>query len=222
VRVEWFGQSAFKLTGDGPTVFIDPLGAVPDAVRARGVQFDYPEIAGQSADLVLVTHEHFDHNGADLIEGSPEVIRSTAGKLESPVGEVVAVASEHDPHAGTDRGPNSIFVFDLDGHRVCHFGDFGQSALRDEQAEAIGNVDLLFLPVGAGPTIGPEGARQVMERLRPRWTVAMHFRTPSIGFLEPPDEFVGLFPEGEVTRLDEPSFDVGDELPRVVVPGLPA
>ncbi|MFL5895366.1 MAG: MBL fold metallo-hydrolase [Thermoleophilaceae bacterium] len=221
MRVEWFGQSAFKLTGDGLTVFIDPFGAVPDAVRARGVRFDYPEISGQSADLVLITHEHFDHNGADLIEGSPEAIRSTAGKLESPVGEVVAVASEHDPHAGTDRGPNSIFVFDLAGHRVCHFGDFGQSALRDEQAEAIGDVDLLFLPVGGGPTIGAEGARQVMERLRPRWTVGMHFRTPLIGFLEPPDEFAGLFPDDEGARLDEPAFDVDDELPRVVVPGVP-
>jgi L-ascorbate metabolism protein UlaG (beta-lactamase superfamily) len=221
VRIEWFGQSAFKLTGDGPVVFIDPFGRVPGAVRARGVQFDYPEIAGQSADLLLVTHEHFDHNGVDGIEGSPDVIRSTAGKLDSPVGEVVAVASEHDPHAGTDRGPNTIFVFDLDGHRVCHFGDFGQSSLRDEQAEAIGRVDLMFLPVGGGPTIGAEGARDVIERLAPRWTVAMHFRTPMIGFLEPPDEFIGQFQDGEVARLDGSVFEVSDELPRVVVPGLP-
>ena len=65
----------------------------------------------------------------------------------------------------------------LDGVSVCHFGDFGQSALRDEQAEAIGDVDLLFVPVGAGPTIGAEGARAVIERLRPRWTVAMHLRS---------------------------------------------
>lgn len=221
MRVEWFGQSAFKLTGDGPTVFVDPFGRVPDAVRARGIQFDYPEIAGQSADLVLVTHEHFDHNGAELIDGSPEVIRSTAGKLDSPVGEVVAVASEHDPHAGTDRGPNTVFVFDFDGRRVCHFGDFGQSGLRDEQAEAIGRVDLLFVPVGGGPTIDAQGAREVIERLGPRWTVAMHFRTPLIGFLEPPDDFVGLFGDGEVARLEEPAFDVGEGLAPVVVPGLP-
>src|SRR5437763_14995757 len=205
MRVEWFGQSAFKLTGDGPTVFIDPFGPMTDAIRARGFQFDYPEIAGQSADLVLVTHEHFDHNGVDLIEGSPEVIRSTAGKIDSPVGEVVAVASEHDPHAGTDRGPNSIFVFDYDGLRVCHFGDFGQAALRDEQAEAIGQVDLLFVPVGAGPTIGARGAREVIDRLQPRWTVAMHFRTPLIGFLEPPDEFAAMFGDGVAAKLGEPA-----------------
>jgi L-ascorbate metabolism protein UlaG (beta-lactamase superfamily) len=221
MRVEWFGQSAFRLSGAEGAVFIDPFGKVTDEIRARGVRFDYPEISGVSADLLLVTHEHFDHNGVEQIDGSPEVIRSTAGRKESPVGEVVAIASEHDEHAGTDRGPNTIFCFDLDGRRVCHFGDFGQAALRDEQAEAIGEVDLLFVPVGGGPTIGPEGAHAVIERLRPRWTVAMHFNTPLIGFLEPPDAFADLFPDGQVATLDAPVFEVGDELPRVVVPGPP-
>jgi len=221
MRVRWYGQSAFSLSGDGPSVFIDPFGRVTDAVRARGIRFEYPEIAGVSADLLLVTHEHFDHNGVDCIEGSPEVIRSTAGRIDSPVGEVVAIASEHDDQAGTARGPNTIFVFDFDGRRVCHFGDFGQAALRDEQAEAIGEVDVLFLPVGAGPTIGAEGAHAIVERLAPRWTVAMHFNTPMVGFLEPPDAFVERFPEGDVATLDGPELEIGDELPRVVVPGLP-
>ena len=81
-------------------------------------------------------------------------LRSTAGTLESPLGEITAIASEHDEQAGTARGPNTIFVFALDGLRVCHFGDFGQRGLRDEQAAAIGEIDLLILPVGGGPTIG--------------------------------------------------------------------
>jgi L-ascorbate metabolism protein UlaG (beta-lactamase superfamily) len=42
---------------------------------------------------------------------------------------VVGVASEHDEAAGTERGPNTIFVFELDGVRVAHFGDFGQAAM---------------------------------------------------------------------------------------------
>src|SRR3954453_2854637 len=130
--IEWYGQSAFRLEGGGASVFIDPFGIPSEGLAKRGLSFDYPPIEGVSADLVLVTHEHFDHNAADRIDGSPAVIRSTAGTLESPVREVVAIASEHDEHAGTERGPNSIFVFTLDGTRVCHFGDFGQSGLRDE------------------------------------------------------------------------------------------
>jgi L-ascorbate metabolism protein UlaG (beta-lactamase superfamily) len=221
MRIEWFGQSAFRLDGDGQTVFIDPFGVPGERFAKRGMSFDYPPIEGVEADLLLITHEHFDHNAAEAIGGDPAVIRSTAGKLESPLGEVVAVASEHDQHAGTERGPNSIFVFTLDGLRVCHFGDFGQDRLRDEQAEAIGSVDVLMIPVGAGPTIGPQQATEIAERLGARWIVPMHYRTPMISFLEPADEFLELQGDDRVVRLDSSAFETGD-VEGVVVPTPPS
>jgi L-ascorbate metabolism protein UlaG (beta-lactamase superfamily) len=221
VQVEWYGQSAFRLIGAEATVFVDPFADPPPAVAARGIQFDYPRIEGVEADLLLVTHEHFDHNGVDGISGEPVVLRSTAGRLESPVGEVVAVASEHDPEAGTARGPNTIFRFELDGMTVCHFGDFGQSSLRDEQAAAIGTVDLLFVPVGAGPTIGAEEAAAIAARLEARWIVPMHYRTPRVSFLEPIDPFLARMPE--VQQLEEPRFDTAElpPGPLAVVPAAP-
>src|SRR3954471_3145449 len=145
--MRWYGQSAFLLTG-ARAVFIDPFGDVSRLTR-QGLEFRYPPIRGATADLVLVTHEHGDHNGVEAVGGSPVVLRSTVGRLDSPVGEVVAVASEHDDVAGTARGPNTIFVFSLDGLRFCHLGDLGQRALRPEQREAIGAVDVLFVPAGA-------------------------------------------------------------------------
>ncbi len=138
-------------------------------------------------------------------------------------GRCVAIASEHDEAAGTERGPNTIFVFTLDGLRVAHFGDFGQRELRDGQADAVGQVDLLFLPVGDGPTIGAEQAAAIANRLAPKWVVPMHYRTPRIGFLEPADAFLENMPA--VERLSETSFDTDslttDNGPRVVVPATP-
>jgi L-ascorbate metabolism protein UlaG (beta-lactamase superfamily) len=222
MRVAWYGQSSFGLRAEQGSVFIDPFGDMSPAA-ARGMVFEYPPIAGVAADLVLVTHEHLDHNGVEAIAGEPKILRSTAGRLDSPIGEILAIASEHDELAGTQRGPNTIFSFELDGLRVCHFGDFGQLALRDEQAAAIGAVDLLFLPVGDGPTIGPTQARVIVERLRPRWVVPMHYRTPRISFLEPADAFLELFEE--VERLPGPEFDT-ESLPTggatiAVVPAAP-
>jgi L-ascorbate metabolism protein UlaG (beta-lactamase superfamily) len=204
MRVELYGQSAFRLEGGGHTVAIDPFGDM-SALAGRGIQWDYPAISGVQASLLLVTHEHGDHNAVEVVGGDPAVIRSTAGTLESPLGQVVGIASEHDERAGTERGPNSIYVFELDGVRVAHFGDFGQSALRDRQREAIGSVDLLFLPVGGGPTIDADQAKAVVDELSPRWIVPMHYRTPKIGFLETADAFLERMPN--VRRLDTPAFD---------------
>jgi L-ascorbate metabolism protein UlaG (beta-lactamase superfamily) len=223
MRVEWFGQSAFRLDADAKTVAIDPFGDMSALSRDRAIQWDYPAIAGVEPDLLLVTHEHSDHNAVEAIGGEPAVLRSTAGTLHSPLGEVRAIASEHDEAAGTQRGPNTIFVFTLDGARVCHMGDFGQSALRDEQAQAIGDVDLLFVPVGGGPTLGAEQAAQVVRSLSPRWVVPMHYRTPRIGFLEPADDFLAR--SERVVRLDEPAFETREleqgDGPLVVVPAAP-
>jgi L-ascorbate metabolism protein UlaG (beta-lactamase superfamily) len=224
MRVEWFGQSAFQLSGaDGRSVAIDPFGDMSALSSGRGIQWDYPAIAGVEPDLLLVTHEHGDHNGVEAINGEPATLRSTAGTHDSPIGQVTGVASEHDDTAGTQRGPNTIFVFTLDSVRACHMGDFGQSGLREEQAAAIGDVDLLFVPVGGGFTIGAEQASLIAERLSPRWVVPMHYRTPRIGFLEPVDAF--LDKAALVERVASNAFETA-ELPRadgplVVVPTAP-
>ena len=223
MRVEWYGQSAFHLSAGERSVAIDPFMDMSAMAASRGMQFDYPLIEGVEADLLLVTHEHGDHNGVEAIVGDPAILRSTAGTLESPLGDVVAIASEHDEQAGTTRGPNTIFVFGLDGLRVCHFGDFGQSALREEQAAAIGAVDLLIIPVGGGPTIGAEQAHAIIERLAPRWVIPMHYRTPRINFLETAEEFIER--SAQVERLSESAFETGElpasDGPLVVVPAAP-
>jgi L-ascorbate metabolism protein UlaG (beta-lactamase superfamily) len=223
MRVEWFGQSAFYLSGEPGSVAIDPFGDMSALSGARGIQWDYPAITGVEPDLLLVTHEHGDHNGVEAIDGDPATLRSTAGTHDSPIGQVTGVASEHDDTAGTQRGPNTIFCFTLDGVRVCHMGDFGQSELRPEQAAAIGEIDLLFVPVGGGSTLGAEQAALIVERLKPRWVVPMHYRTERIGFLEPADAF--LEAAAEVERVASPAFET-DSLrptdgPLVVVPSAP-
>jgi L-ascorbate metabolism protein UlaG (beta-lactamase superfamily) len=222
MRVEWYGQSAFTLQEEEGTVVLDPFGDV-SSLSERGIQWDYPPIEIPTADLVLVTHEHRDHNGVEVVGGEPAVLRAQAGTHESPIGEVIGIASEHDEAAGTQRGPNTIFAFELDGRRIVHFGDFGQTRLRPEQRQAIGAADLVFLPVGGGPTIGAEAAAAIVGELEPLWVVPMHYRTERIGFLEPADRFIAAI--GEVVRPEGSAFETG-ELPQdggpiAVVPAAP-
>jgi L-ascorbate metabolism protein UlaG (beta-lactamase superfamily) len=221
MRIQWLGQSAFRLATDDATVVIDPFGDV-GVLAARGLKFEYPPIEGVRADLVLVTHEHADHNGVEAIEGGPVVLRSTAGRFESPIGEVVVVASDHGAVAAAQRGPNTIVAFELDGVRVAHFGDFGQPGLRDEQAQALGAVDLLFMPIGGGPTLDAEQAAELIERLGPRWVVPMHYGTHRVDWLDPPEPFLERM--ANVHRLDAPEFDIADlpaGAPLTIVPAAP-
>ena len=221
MQLEWYGQSAFRLTDGERTVFIDPFDDL-SALRGRGLRWDYPPITGVSADLVLVTHDHLDHNGVGAIGGEPAVLR-IAGTHESPVGEVVGIASEHDDAAGTQRGPNTLFVFSLGGMRVAHLGDLGQTALREAQLAALGRVELLLTPVGGGPTIGAEQAAAIAEAVEAKLVVPAHYRTERIDFLDPLDAMLERY--ARVHRADAPAVDIdaladGDG-PLLVVPAAP-
>jgi L-ascorbate metabolism protein UlaG (beta-lactamase superfamily) len=219
MQIRWFGQSAFLVTAE-QSVFIDPFGVPGEAMAARGIEFRYPPIAGVRADLLLITHEHFDHNAAEAIDGAPPVLRSTAGRLESPVGEVLAVASEHDDVAGTLRGPNTLFRFSLGGLQVAHLGDLGQPALRPEQRDALGDeVDVLMVPVGGGPTLDGAAAAALVRELAPRLVIPMHYRTPAVNFLEPEDAFLEAL-GAHVLRLDGSELTVEEALGTRAAPNV--
>jgi L-ascorbate metabolism protein UlaG (beta-lactamase superfamily) len=222
--LRWYGQSAFSLAAVGDSVFIDPFGDMK-AAQGRGMTWNYPAITGAVADLLLVTHEHADHNAVQVVAGVKQTVRSSAGTFETQLGSLVGIASEHDPAAGTKRGANVIYVFELGGVRVCHMGDFGQAELRPEQRMAIGKVDLLFVPVGGLATIDGRAAAELVELLEPTWVVPMHYRTPAISFLEPIDGFLNAV-KGEVVALGRATFDTSDVAPEggrmIVVPAPPS
>jgi L-ascorbate metabolism protein UlaG (beta-lactamase superfamily) len=221
MRIRWYGQSAFALAGEHD-VFIDPFGPMT-AAKEGGLKWNYPQIEGATAELLLVTHEHSDHNAVERIGGDPMLVRSLAGTHETPIGEVVGIASEHDRVAGTKRGANVIYVLTLDGLRICHLGDFGQGPLRQAQKDALGQVDVLFVPVGDGPTVGGEDSAQLVRELGAKVAIPMHYRTPLIEFLDPPDAFLDAL-GAEVDRLATSEFELElptDGAPRVVMPAPP-
>jgi L-ascorbate metabolism protein UlaG (beta-lactamase superfamily) len=99
-------------------------------------------------------------------------------------------------------------VFELDQIRVCHVGDFGQSSLRSQQAGAIGTVDLLFVPVGGGPTIGAAQAAEITRGLEARWVIPLHYRTPRVNCLETADAFLDQL--SRVQRIETPRLQTND------------
>ena len=196
MKITWLGHACFLVEdARGTRVIADPFNVDPAAFAGRGLKFAYPSIAGVSADLVLVSHEHFDHNAVGMVCGSPTVIRDAGDYLAAGI-PVRAVAGEHDPEGGPLRGANLLLRWEMDGLSLCHLGDFGQKALRPVQVAALGKVDILFLPVGGdsqkGPTVDAEGAARIVDLLSPHLIFPMHYATPAVNFLQPVDHFLRL------------------------------
>jgi L-ascorbate metabolism protein UlaG (beta-lactamase superfamily) len=167
MKVKYLGHSAFTITSNsGVKIITDPYQTSPSLT--------YGEIT-ESADIVTVSHKHFDHSNAAAVGGNPEVV-SQAGRSVVKGIEIKGVASAHDDSGGRRRGGNIIFRFEVDGVAVCHLGDLGHR-LDDKQLEEIGRVDVLFIPVGGTFTIDAKMATDVCNQLKPSVVIPMHYKT---------------------------------------------
>lgn len=169
MTVTYHGHSAFKLKGKRGTVVTDPYTAA--------IGFELPSL---SADIVTVSHDHFDHNAASSVRGTARrehpFLITQPGEYELGGISVFGVQSFHDASQGAERGKNTIFTILLDDVRICHLGDLGHE-LTDEQREFIGGVDVLLCPVGGSFTIDPQTAIKVIRALEPSIVVPMHYHT---------------------------------------------
>ena len=204
--VTWLGHSCFLLEGkDGISLLLDPF-------HEDEVGYSLPSVR---ADIVLISHDHLDHNNA-LAAGRDAKAISGPGRHNCLGMDILGIESYHDAERGRLRGSSTIFCFLLDGIRVCHLGDLGH-ALSPDQLKAIGAVDLLFIPVGGRYTIDAPGANEVMRQLNPAVAVPMHYQTHALSFdLDPVDDF--LKGKGEAQRLKKLVLDKG-ELSRAGRPG---
>jgi len=172
ITIDYFGQACFRVTSaNGTTVLIDPA-------EFKG----YHLPGGLAPDIVTISHNHFDHNQTAGLKGNPVILRGTTDDLQrvNPIATVIgdirfsSIASYHNP---AKTAKNAIFLFDMDGIRLAHLGDLGM-VLTGEQIKAMGDVDLLMIPVGGKYTLDPAGADTVIGQLPScRIIIPMHYRT---------------------------------------------
>lgn len=205
MKIKWYGHSAWGITSaDGTTIITDPYeaGSYDGAVG-------YAPIS-DSADVILATHEHPDHYGVGAIPGNPEVFLG-AGKYRFNQYEFEALASFHDESGGSERGPNAIFLFEVDGVKMAHLGDQGIYP-PEEIMEKLKGVEVVFIPVGGHFTIDAQTAMKIIDALAPRVVFPMHYKTDVLGFpIAPLDDFVKLFGEDRVKRFDDCQLELTKE-----------
>lgn len=165
MNIYWLGQASYLIkTANGKRLLIDPF---DDSIG-------YTPFKG-SVDLVTTSHDHYDHNFTKLIENNPTIINSL-GNHTVDFCEIKGIKSFHDETRGSERGDNIIFKYTIDGITLCHLGDLGH-ALDDETLKEIGNVDILFIPVGEVYTLNVKTAAEVAKKINPKFIVPMHYKT---------------------------------------------
>ncbi len=165
IRVRWHGHSCFEVASDEVTVVTDPHDGKSIGIRP-------PKVRG---DIVLVSHDHFDHAAVKVVAKPESRIITTPEHRKFGDLKVRGVQTFHDVSEGQSRGGNIAFVFILEECKFCHLGDLGH-VLTPKQAKAIGRVDVLFVPVGGVFTIDAAAAWEVIGMLEPAIIVPMHYR----------------------------------------------
>ena len=179
MKIKYLGHSAFCLSGNY-SVCIDPFDKIG---------FDFET---QTVDFCLCSHKHFDHNATHLVNSTLTVFGEYKKGLEKISLEIIK--SYHDTEFGTKRGENSLYKFVIDDITFCHLGDFGE-VVNTEIKNRIGKVDVLFLPVGGRYTIDEIGALKVIEYVKPKIAIPMHYKTAKSNIdIKPISEFLKINP----------------------------
>jgi len=163
IKLKWLGHSCMKLMWDEYTVIFDPFedGYVPGLNPIR-----------ETADMVLCSHGHGDHNAAHLVA-------ITEGK-KAPF-EVTALETYHDDAQGTLRGMNTVYLLQGDGFKIVHMGDIG-CPLTEEQYEMLRGADIVMTPVGGFYTAEPDVIKKMMDEIGANVVVPMHYSSETFGF----------------------------------------
>jgi L-ascorbate metabolism protein UlaG (beta-lactamase superfamily) len=168
MKIKWLGHSCFKITNSkGIRILTDPFD--------DNVGYKIPSV---EADIVTTSHGHYDHNFVDCVKGNFEVVNKVGNFYVKDV-PISGIHTFHDNENGVKRGDNTVYVFEMDGMRICHLGDLGHM-LTNEQVEMIGKIDFALIPVGGNYTIDAIEALEVLDQLNPKVVIPMHYKTPVV------------------------------------------
>lgn len=192
MRIKWHGHSCFEITTGDTTIVIDPHDG-----KSLGIK-----VPLATADLVLMTHDHYDHNASRTINGNFKPVLAKNGRFEFRGIPFYGLSTYHDDVNGAKRGFNTMYRFTVEGMTLCHCGDLG-TVPNNKVINAIRGADFLFVPIGGVFTMELPEVRRFIEAVNPHIVIPMHYRVGGLtlpvadidGFLEmiPPDfvEYVG-------------------------------
>ncbi len=182
--ITWHGQSCFQISSsqgknNKVSIVIDPFD------KETGLRV--PKL---QADIVLVSHDHHDHNNIGAVSEDPFVIKGP-GEYDIKGAFIQGITGFHDDSQGSQRGSSTIYTINTEELRICHLGDLGQKELSSEQLDIINEVDILMIPIGGTYTIDANEAAKIIAQIEPKIIIPMHYHIPKLKIkLDSADKFL--------------------------------
>ncbi|BCU68210.1 hydrolase [Sulfolobales archaeon HS-7] len=186
-------------------IVIDPHDGV-------SIGYERPEI--EKVNLVLITHDHYDHNAYERLSYD-KLFQSFVGLTECNGWKILGVQAFHDKVRGKKRGKTSMYVLEKKGIKYTHLGDLGHP-LDSSAFEYIKNTKVMFIPSGGVTTISWDEAINIIRRVKPDIVVPIHYWSP--GCLLPLDPLPSnLHVEGyEINKLNT-FIDESEKVKKIVI-----
>lgn len=198
MEITWLGHSCFKIDDKDTSIVIDPYN--PSIGLKLPKKFE--------ANILLITHDHGDHNYKEGVSGNPYTI-SCPGEYEIAGATITGISAFHDKKQGQELGKITIFTIEFEDITICHLSDLGQD-LTDDEIDKLGDIDILMIPVGGKYTISGEEAAKIVGEIEPKIIIPMHYKIPGLkkdlGSL---DKFLEKTP-GKPEEMDKLKIKVGN------------
>jgi len=174
MTIKWYGHSCFHIFSNSGknspvSIIIDPFDESIGLKLPRKLE----------ADIVLVTHDHYDHNNVKKVSNSPFLITGP-GEYDVKGVSIRGISAYHDNSEGRERGRVTVYEIETEKMSICHLGDLGQKELTSDQVSAIGEVDILMIPIGGHFTIDAKEAAKIMAQIEPKIIIPMHYKLPKL------------------------------------------
>lgn len=197
MEITWFGQSCFKIDDKENSIVIDPFDTSLGLKLPKKME----------ANVLLITHNHFDHNYRQGVSGNPCII-DCPGEYEVAGATIMGIPSFHDKKNGEERGKNTIYTIEFENITLCHLGDLGHD-LSDEEIDKLGDIDILMIPVGGEVTVNGEEAAKIVGEIEPKIVIPMHYKIPGLKLkLDSLDKFTEKM-KGKTEEVDKLKIKAG-------------
>lgn len=203
VMIQCISKSAYKYnsymitSSGGENLVIDPT-----AVAAK-------EEYDMNVAAIVSTHDHSDHVDKKFTDSYPDAqkLLHEEGSISTKDFRVTLIPSSHSGDNIMNPADNYIALIEVDGLRIVHMGDCGQTSLTEEQLAQLGEVDICFMQYTnqqSGIKASDGTAVKVMEQILPKRIIPTHYTNDDLSYLA--EQY------GEIEELNNIMYVDNDEL----------